>query len=131
MRFDVSQKEQISLFFKELPTHDAKFSKVEYLPSKKELCIWLMSLNNSYFLKLVFYQTRFLISTGFDLWGTNDTILALVLEDNFEILSSLAKQISSHNINMHDSLYFVFQSFSGNEIHIICEAVEVNLISQR
>ena len=130
MRFDVSQKEQVSLFLRELPTHDAKFSTVEYLPSKKELCIRLISFDNSYLLKLVFYQVRLLISTGFDLWGMNDTILALVLEDDFKIISSLAKQISFHNINMQDSLYFVFQSFSGNEIHIVCEAVETDLISQ-
>jgi len=75
---------------------------------------------------MVFEGISILITTNLDIWGTNNTLLSLTVEDDALPIQSFLEKINGDNKSFYNSLYVVFQNFSGNEMHIICEKVYIS-----
>ena len=59
-------------------------------------------------------------------WSGNcETIISLTVEEDF---SYLQNYLLKHSEYMEDSLYLLFQMFSGDELHIVSKEVIVEII---
>ena len=57
--------------------------------------------------------------------GSRKTILGLVAEDDFSYLQTYLPKCSACS---EDSLYLVFQMFSGDELHIVAKEVMIDVM---
>ena len=57
--------------------------------------------------------------------GSRKTILGLVAEDDFSYLQTYLPKCS---VCSEDSLYLVFQMFSGDELHIVAKEVMIDAV---
>lgn len=119
--FSYKTKNNVIETLKHLPIHDAVYIKNQYDKAKKE---WKVVLYNAIYnvdICIIFQGVYFVLTTDFDIWGTNNTISSLTLENDYTFLTPLLENFEK--MKKDECLYFLFQSFSGNEIHIVCETV--------
>ncbi len=75
-----------------------------------------------------FYGVCLFLSTGFDPWGmTNQTVSVLVLEEEDILIAETFKQFHQ---SVSDKLHFLFELFSGNQIHIVAENIAISETAQ-
>lgn len=104
--------------------HDAELKNIEY--ECREDCIKIELVNPIFDVRINF---KFLNIGGVfahrgKMCGSRETIISLTAEEDF---SYLQNYIPSYNEGIADSLYLLFQMFSGDELHIIAEEVIVEL----
>lgn len=131
--FSFDKRNNIADILRCLPIHDSVYAENQYNKTEKE---WKVTLYNPicntkmYF---VFQSVCLILATDFDIWGKdiwgkNDEISSLTLEDNYTFLTPILEKTCK--INKNEYLYFLFQSFSGNEIHIICKTASCEIINE-
>ena len=57
--------------------------------------------------------------------GSRETIISLTAEEDFSYLQNYIQQYSS---SLENSLYLLFQMFSGDELHIVSKEVNVEIV---
>ena len=105
--------------------HDAELKniKCDYIEDQIEI-----ELFNPIFdvkILLTFLNIGITFSVKGDWSGNRETINSLTVEDDF---SYLHNYLIKHSENREDSLYMLFQMFSGDELHIVSKEVIIETV---
>ena len=127
-RFDKSNFTDLKAFLYNCYGHDAKMERVntDYENERIEI-----SLFNPYFgVKMVytFCGVEFILSLKGDWHGNRKEIIGVTVEDDFSYLETYLPNHKQYN---KDSLYLLFQMFSGDELHIVSKEVSIEIVSGR
>ena len=105
--------------------HDAKLKniKCDYIEDRIEI-----ELFNPIFgvkILLTFLNIGITFGVKGDWSGNRETINSLTVEDDFSYLNNY---LINHSENKDDSIYILFQMFSGDELHIVSKEVIVETV---
>lgn len=102
--------------------HDAKLESFKY--DWREDTIRIELFNQFYNVKiaLTFLNIRIALKIEGDWSGNRETVISLTVEDDFSCLQNNYSRQSEYT---NDSIYLLFQMFSGDELHIVSEEVIV------
>lgn len=126
MIFTSQNKSALQEFLVGSSVHDAYYEKFSYKWGDKQLFVSLYNFINNKKIDMIFDEISILITTSLDIWGTNNALLSLTVEDDASPIQSFLEKINSDNKSFCNNLYVVFQNFSGNEMHIICEKIYIS-----
>lgn len=126
--FSFETKNDVVETLKHVPIHDSVYRKNQYDKEKKEWEIELYNAICNVNICITFQGVCLVLTTDFDIWGTNNTISSLTLENDYTFLTPFLE--NADEINKRECLYFLFQSFSGNEMHIVCKTALCAIINQ-
>lgn len=119
--FSYDNKDSLVRFLSCIETiHDGKIVQIGSDIRSKE---WTVVIENEYTsssIRILFKDVTVFISIGISKWGNDYSISSLTLEEPEETLMHM---IEPEMIDINKSLYLVFQLFSGDEIHVICQNV--------
>ena len=105
--------------------HDAKLERVSYDRGENSLRIETFNPIFNVSINLTFCDVGIALAIrGNDDFGSHETIISLTAEEDF---SSLHSFIQKYNKSADDSLYLLFQMFSGDEFHIVSREVIVEI----
>ena len=103
--------------------HDAKLENIEYDCAEDKITVQMLNPIFNTKMNLTLCNIEMVFSVKGDWHGDRETIHSLTLEKDFSYLNNyLLKQRKPSQ----DSLYLLFQMFSGDEIHIICKEVIID-----
>lgn len=124
-------KKDINLIKKKLfcNIHDSEFNEILYDANEKVLRVYLYNKITAEKIAISFYEVKLYSSFAYDPWdGLNleRYISSLTLEENIDSV-----YLNKPPFDEKNDLYFVFQQFSGNEMHIICEGVNIQISKVR
>ena len=103
-------------------SHDAKLKNFNYDCKEDKIKIELFNPIFNVMLNLTFHNIAIVLVTK-DAWhGNRETVLSLTVEEDFSFLQNC---ILKHDANVENSLYLLFQMFSGDEIHIVSKEIFV------
>lgn len=100
--------------------HDSNIEELIYDREQRTLTVEAVNHIFNERMKLIFGEVKVFLSISGNWQGNRDTILALVVEDDYLFLQN-CKQVCGNCFD--NSLYMVFQMFSGDELHIVSESV--------
>lgn len=105
--------------------HDAELENVEYNYKQGSIKIILYNPIFNAKMDLTFNDivTALAIKGGWN--GSRETIISLTAEEDF---SYLQNYLHNYGEFIEDSLYLLFQMFSGDELHIVSKKVVVETI---
>lgn len=105
--------------------HDAKIENIKYDCKENTIIIELFNAFFDIKIALTFLNIGIALKIKGD-WSENrDTILSLTAEDDFSYLQNYLLKYSEY---MNESLYFLFQMFSGDELHIVAKEVIIEIV---
>lgn len=123
MEFTKCNREQLDEFLFNSQIHDSKIVDMYYGFSDSTLKIKAFNSIDSVTYNFIFIDVQLELVIKSKGIGSQDTIISLTIEPDY---SYLAKYIKGNYIN-EDCLYLVFQMFSGDELHIISKAVDLEV----
>ena len=100
--------------------HDAKLKNAKYDCDEDSLKIELYNPIFNAKIDLTFLNIGIALAIKGEWSGNRDTIISLTVEEDF---SCLQNYLIKHSKYMEDSLYLLFQMFSGDELHIVSNEV--------
>ena len=124
-KFDKNNIDELKVFLRNSCVHDAKLEKIAY---KCENDIIKIELFNSIFnvrIDMIFKCIEIFFGIKGNSYGSRETVISLTLEETFTCLNTYFPNYSEC---FEDSLYLLFQMFSGDEIHIVSEEVLIEII---
>lgn len=102
-------------------THDALFEKICIDKKNKSVSITLYEPYESVQTDIFLKNVCLFFSIETDSWGTDDeSIYSFVAVDSLIGIENIVKEA---NLNTERLLHLIFEMFSGNEIHILCEEI--------
>jgi len=124
LRFDkTNANELIGLLYNSY-AHDSQLENIGYHWDEDSIKIELF---NSFFnskLDLTFHNIQVMFTSKGNEYGSRTTILSLSVEEDY---SSLKTYLPKYSEYFEDSLYLLFQMFSGDELHIVSKDVIVQI----
>ena len=124
LKFSKDNIQEIKALLYRSCIHDAKLVSIYYDAKEKTLKIITVNPIFNVGINFIFSGvTIFFATKGHD-YGDCNTILSLTVENDF---SYLPNDILKYQDNIKDVLYLVFQMFSGDELHIVCKEVIIEL----
>ncbi|MBR5323079.1 MAG: hypothetical protein IKU48_06000 [Clostridia bacterium] len=119
-RFNKSQINELKNYLYTSNIHDGVIKNVLYERAKKTLTIKISTHINNQEINVHFLDVHTVLFISGKESGNSDTILSLSIEDNY---SNLQTNSSMFDKNIINSLYMMFQMFSGDELHIASQEV--------
>ncbi len=117
-QFNRDNVKELKKFLYNSYVHDAIIDRIEYETKEGILKIQLVNPLYNIRYNISFLKIDIVMGTKGNAFGSRETILALVVEDDYSYLQNyLSEQYKYDN----DSLYLVFQMFSGDELHIVAK----------
>ena len=123
LRFDKSNIKELQEFLRNSYAHDAKLNSIEYDYGRDRLKAEIFNPIFNVNADIVFCNIAMVYAIKKNEFGCRETIISLTAEDDF---SYLRNYIQIDGENEKDSLYLLFQMFSGDELHIISREVIIN-----
>lgn len=125
LRFNSTETKALNDFLYNSYIHDAKLENLSYNHIDNNLRINAFNPIFNVNFKFVFWNVETVFATKGDwLFGNTKEINSLTVENDFLYLR---KYIPKYDKNIEDFLYLVFQTFSGDEIHVVCKEISVNV----
>ena len=119
-RYNKNDIKELKEFLCNSYVHDAKLKIISYNCSEGSIRIELFNPIFDVKIDLIFLDTVITLAVKGE-WSENrETIISLTAEDDF---SYLENYFIRHGEYMQDSLYMLFQMFSGDELHIVSKEV--------
>lgn len=123
-RFDKSKTRELNEFLYNSCIHDAKLESVKYERGESSLKVEAFNPIFNVKIDVTFCDVGIALAIrGTDL-GSRETIISLTAEEDF---SYLQNYIQKYSESIEDSLYLLFQMFSGDELHIVSREVIVEI----
>ena len=107
--------------------HDAKLKNIKYDCMEDRVEIELFNPIFDVKILLTFLNIGITFSVKGDWSGNRETISSLTAEEDF---SYLQNYLIKHSEYMEDSLYLLFQMFSGDELHIVSKEVIIEITGE-
>ena len=123
-RFDKNNTKELKDFLYNSYDHDAKLENVIYDCGKDSIKIELYNPIFNVKIQLTFNNIRIALAIKGKEYGSRETIISLTAEEDFTYLQNY---LPKYNECIEDSLYLLFQMFSGDELHIIAKEVFVDV----
>lgn len=125
LRFDKFQINSLKDFLYHSAIHDAKIETFRYDRERRILTI--ETINPIYNVRIVFSfgEVAAVLFFASNEPGSRETIISLTAEEDYSYLQNRT-QISGDSLD--DSLYLLFQMFSGDELHIVSREVFVEIV---
>lgn len=124
-RFDKNNIKEIKDFLYNSCVHDAKMESVEYKCGEDTIKIELFNPIFNVKINLTFHNIEIALAIKGKAHGSRETIISLTAEEDF---SYLQNYLPNHGEGIKDSLYLLFQMFSGDELHIVSREVSVEIV---
>lgn len=124
-RFNKNNIKELKEFLYNSYDHDAKLKNAKYDCGEDSLKIELYNPIFNVKIDLTFLNIGIALVIKGEWSGNRETIISLTVEEDF---SYLQNYLLRHSEYMEDSLYLLFQMFSGDELHIISKEVIVEII---
>lgn len=105
--------------------HDAKLESVRYERREDRLIVETFNPIFNVGLNLTFRDVGIALAINGNELGSRETIISLTVEEDF---SYLQKYIQQYSKSLENSLYLLFQMFSGDELHIVSKEVNVEIV---
>ena len=124
-KFNKNNTEELKEFLYNSYCHDAKLENVKY--NCREDCIKI-ELYNPIFnskINMTFLNIGVALAIKGGWPGSRETIISLTVEEDFSYLQNHLLKCSEY---MKDTLYLLFQMFSGDELHIVSKEVIAEII---
>ncbi|MBR4579264.1 MAG: hypothetical protein IKO22_06620 [Oscillospiraceae bacterium] len=125
-RFNKNSIKELKEFLYNSYAHDAKLENVKY--NSKEDSIQIELFNPIFNVKydVTFLNIGIALAVKGEWPGSHETILSLTVEENYSYLRKFRLKGSEH---FEDSLYLLFQMFSGDELHIVSKEVVIEVVA--
>lgn len=124
-RYNKNNTKELKEFLYNSYVHDAKFENVKYDCREDNIKIELFNPIFDIQIDLTFLNIEIALAIKGEWSGNRDTIMSLTVEEDF---SYLQNYLLKHSEDMEDSLYLLFQMFSGDELHIVSREVSVEIV---
>lgn len=123
-RFNKNKAKELRQFLYNSCIHDAKLESIRYKYGAD--CLEIKAFNPIFNVKinLTFCDVEIVLAIRNSDSGNRETIISLTVEDD---LSYLQNYIQKYSGSMEDSLYLLFQMFSGDELHIVSKEVIIEI----
>lgn len=123
-RFNKNNIKELKELLYNTYVHDAKLENVGYECGKDSIKVGLFHSFFNVKIDLTFHNIDIVFAVKGNWSGSRETILSLTVEEDF---SYLQNYIPKHSEGFEDSLYLLFQMFSGDELHIVSKEVTVEI----
>ena len=123
--FDKSKTQELKEFLYNSYNHDAKLENINYEGRGDGIKIELFNPIFDVKIDLTFLNIEIVFAVKGDWIGSRETVLSLTVEEDFSYLQHFLLKRSEY---MEDSLYLLFQMFSGDELHIVAKEVIVEIV---
>lgn len=128
IRFDKSKMDELKEFLYHSDSHDAEIKNSKYDMENK---IYYINLYNSILnveMNFIFYNVKIVMffkdyNYG-QLSGYSDQIYCLSVEENYSLFKS---NPNLHDDYYNDTLYLLFETFSGDALHVVCNEVSIDI----
>jgi len=122
--FDKSKVEQIEALLYNSYIHDANLESISYDSESESLVIEAFnSIFNQKF-QVTFRELKVTFSIKGKDFGSSKTINSLSVEKDFSYLHNYLQFDEEYEQN---TLYILFQMFSGDELHILCKEIIIEI----
>lgn len=126
-RYSKKSTKELEEFLYNSYVHDAKLENVKYNCREDSIEIELFNPISNVKIDLTFLNIGIVLTIKGD-WSENrETIISLTVEEDF---SYLQNYLLNHSEYMEDSLYLLFQMFSGDELHIVSKEVIIEIFDR-
>lgn len=125
-RYNKNSLKELKAFLYNSCIHDANLANVEYNCKEDRIKIKLVNPIFGVQIDLIFLNIGLALVTKGDWPGDRATVLSLTVEEDFSYLQN--HQLLKPCEYMKDSLYLLFQMFSGDELHIVSKEVIAEVI---
>ena len=105
--------------------HDAKLENVKYNIGEDIIKIELFNPIFDVKVDLIFHNIGIALAIKGEWSGSRENIISLTVEEDFSYLQNYLLNYSEY---MENSLYLLFQMFSGDELHIVSKEVIIEII---
>lgn len=123
-RYNKNNTKELKEFLHNSCVHDAKLKNIKYECGEDKIKIELFNPITDVKINLIFLNIGITLTVKGE-WSENrGTILSLTAEEDF---SYLQNYLIKHSECMEDSLYMLFQMFSGDELHIVSKEVIIEI----
>ena len=119
-QFDKFQIEDLKDYVSHSDIHDAKIENLRYDRVKRILTIETINPSWGAKINVAFKEVKVVLSVSGNWHGSRDTILSLTVEDDYAYVQNFTQVCGNC---LEDTLYLMFQMFSGDELHIVAEKV--------
>lgn len=123
-RYDKNNADELKALLYNSCVHDAKLENAEHDFREDSIKIKLFNPISGVKINFTFLNIGIALTIKGDWHGERATIVSLTVEENF---SYLQKYLPEHGKYL-DSLYLLFQTFSGDELHIVSKEVIVEIV---
>lgn len=126
-QFDRSQMGELKDYLYHSDIHDAQIETFRYDREGRILTVETVNPIHNVRIDMIFKEVKVFLSISGNEFGRRETILSLTVEEDYSCLQNCAQVCGDC---FDDSLYLLFQMFSGDELHIICEKVFIEKVKQ-
>lgn len=123
-KFNNNEAEELKALLYDSYIHDAKLESVRYECSEDSLKVEAFNPIFNVKIDLTFCDVGIALAIRGNDLGSRETILSLTAEEDFSYLQNYIQKCSE---SIEDSLYLLFQMFSGDELHIVSREVIVEI----
>lgn len=127
-RFDKSKIEELKNYLYYSNIHDAKIEKLRFDRERRNLDIEVVNPIHNVRINLTFNEVKVFLCINGNIPGCRETIISLTTEDDYTSFKNFTKICGDC---FEDSLYLLFQLFSGDELHIVAKEVLIRTIRGR
>ena len=124
-QFDRFQIEDLKDYLYHSGVHDAKIKTLKYDRERRNLTVEAVNPIHNVRIRMAFKEIKVILSNSGNELGCRETILSLSVEEDYSYFQNCAQVCGDCFDN---SLYLLFQMFSGDELHIISEKVFIENI---
>ena len=126
-RFNKNNINELKKFLYNSNVHDAELGNIKYDCREESIKIELFNPISNVKIDLTFHHIGTVLTIKGKWPGSRETIISLTVEEDF---SYLHNYLLKHSECMEDSLYLLFQMFSGDELHIVSKEVIIEIVGQ-
>lgn len=123
-RFDKNNIGELKEFIYKSCPHDATVENVKCSCKGNSIEIELYNTFFNVGMNLIFRNVEIALAVKGKEYGSSETILSLTVEEDS---SYLQNYLLKHGEYTEDSLYLLFQMFSGDEFHIVSKEVIIEI----
>lgn len=124
-RFDKLHVKELQEFLFFTPIHDARIKEVKYERDINRLLIRALNTTYDSEIAFIFLDVNIVLAIKGNDPGSRETIISLTIEEDFSCFENCFFYSDGMQNN---SLYCVFQMFSGDEIHIVSREINIELL---
>ena len=124
-RFDKCHIKELQEILYYSHIHDSKLESVRYERRENRLIVETFNPIFNVGINLTFYDIGLSLAISGNGLGSRETIISLTVEEDFSYLQNYSQQ---YRKSFENSLYLLFQMFSGDELHIVSKEVNVEIV---